>query len=154
MKHAFSALALAFPLVLAATGPALAQAPTETVTVGAGAKAKAFKVEVADTKAAAEKGLAGRTALAADQGLLIDYRKVGEPLTPTMKGVAMNLDLLFLAPDGTVVGVIQEARAGSLRPLWTGLRSVATLEIPAGQVAATGVKPGDKVKAKAFGNAG
>jgi len=143
--------AIAFALVLPAA--AIAQ-PAETLTIVSGDKSHTVKVDVAETKAAAEAGLAGRTALAAGEGLLIDYRKVGENLSPTMKGVGIDLDLLFVAPEGTIVGVIQHARAGSLRPLWVGLGSSAVLEIPAGQVAALGIKPGDKVRHRAFGNAG
>jgi uncharacterized protein len=143
--------AIAFALVLPAA--AIAQ-PAETLTIVSGDKLHTVKVDVAETKAAAEAGLAGRTALAAGEGLLIDYRKVGENLSPTMKGVGIDLDLLFVAPEGTIVGVIQHARAGSLRPLWVGLGSSAVLEIPAGQAAALGIKPGDKVRHRAFGNAG
>ena len=154
MKHALSAVAFSGSLLLALALPAAAQGPTETVTVGSAAKSTTFTVELANTKAAADKGLAGRTELAKDHGLLIDYRNVGEPATPTMKGVTIGLDMLFLGPDGTITGIIQYARPGSLRPLWTGLGWVATMEIPAGQVAALGIKTGDKVRGKLFGNAG
>jgi len=149
MKRTLFAIAFALVLPVAA----IAQ-PTETLTIMSGDKTHTVKVDVAETKTAAEAGLAGRTALAVGEGLLIDYRKVGENLSPTMKGVAIDLDVLFVAPEGTIVGVIQHARAGSLRPLWVGLRSSAVLEIPAGQVAALGLKPGDKVRHRAFGNAG
>lgn len=149
MKLTF--LAIAFALVLPAT--AIAQ-PAETLTIASGDKTHTVKVDVAATKPAAEAGLAGRTALATGEGLLIDYRKAGENMSPTMKGVAFDLDVLFMAADGTIVAVIQHARAGSLRPLWAGLGSVAVLQIPSGQVAALGIKPGDKVRHKAFGNAG
>ena len=71
-----------------------------------------------------------------------------------MKGVTVNLDLLFVGPEGTVVAIAQNARAGSVRPLNPGLRSAAVIEIAAGQAAALGLKPGDKVRHKVFGNAG
>ena len=71
-----------------------------------------------------------------------------------MKGVTIDLDVLFLGPDGTIIGIVQGARAGSLRPLWTGLGWAAVLEIPAGQATALGLKTGDKVRGKVFGNAG
>jgi hypothetical protein len=139
-------------LSLALAGSAFAQ--TEAVTITSGDKTHAFTVDVAGTRAAAEAGLAGRTELAKDGGLLIDFRKVGDPITPTMKGVTVPLDMLFLAPDGTVVGIVKQARPGSLRPLWTGLNSVATLEIAGGQVTALGLKTGDKVRAQGIGSAG
>jgi uncharacterized membrane protein (UPF0127 family) len=139
--------------VLAVPLAGIAQ-PAETLTILSGDKAHTVKVDVAETRPAAEAGLAGRTSLAAGEGLLIDYRQVGENMSPTTKGVGFDLDVLFLAADGTIVGAIQHARARSLRPLWIGLGSAAVLEIPAGQVAALGVKPGDKVRHRAFGNAG
>ena len=154
MKHALSALALSLSLGFGFALPAAAQGPTETVVVGNGAKTATFTVGVANTRAAADKGLAGRADLAKDRGLLIDYRNNGEPASPTMKGVTVGLDMLFLGPNGTITGIVQYARPGSLRPLWTGLRWVAVMEIPAGQVAALGLKTGNKVKSKAFGNAG
>lgn len=153
MKHALSALALSLSLALAAALPAAAQG-TETVSVTSGGKTTTFTVELATTQAAADKGLGGRTELAKDHGLLIDYRPIGKPSSPTMKGVTVGLDFLFLAPDGSITCIIANARPGSLRPLWTGLSYVAALEIPAGQAAALGIKPGDKVKAKTLGNAG
>jgi uncharacterized membrane protein (UPF0127 family) len=144
-------IALAFALVIPAA--AIAQ-PAETLTIASGDKTHTVKVDVAETKAAAEAGLAGRTSLPAGEGLLIDYRKVGENLSPTMKGVAFDLDVLFVTADGTIVGTIQHARAGSYRPLWVGLGSSAVLELPSGQVAALGIKTGDKVRHRAFSNAG
>lgn len=146
MKHALAALVLSLGLA----APALA----ETVTIASGEKTHTFNVEVAETKAAAEAGLKGRTEIAKDGGLLVDYRKVGDFNSPNMKGMLVDLDFLFIAADGTVVATIQHARAGSLRPLWAGLGLVATLEIPSGQVAALGIKPGDKVRGRTFGNAG
>jgi len=146
MKNALAALAVSLGLA----APALA----ETVTVASGGKNHVFNVDVAETKAAAEAGLKGRTDIPKDGGLLIDHRKTGDFTSPTMKGVMADLDLLFIAADGTVVATIQHARAGSLRPLWVGLGMAATLEIPAGQVAALGLKPGDRVRGRMFGNAG
>jgi uncharacterized membrane protein (UPF0127 family) len=144
-------IALAFAIVIPAA--AIAQ-PAETLTIASGDKTHTVKVDVAETKAAAEAGLAGRTSLPAGEGLLIDYKKVGENLSPTMKGVAFDLDVLFVTADGTIVGTIQHARAGSYRPLWVGLGSSAVLELPSGQVAALGIKTGDKVRHRAFSNAG
>lgn len=151
MKHALSAFALSLSTGFALALPAVAQ---ETVSVTGGGKTTTFTVELATTQAAADRGLGGRTELARDHGLLIDYRAIGKPSSPTMKGVTVGLDFLFIAPDGSITCIITNARPGSLRPLWTGLSYVAALEIPAGQAAALGLKPGDKVKAKVLGNAG
>jgi len=154
MKHALSAAITSFALVLTGAVPALAQQAAEPLVIKSGDKSHTFQVKVITTKPEAEKGLAGHAPLAKGEGVVIDYRKVGEPMTPTMKGVTFDLDLLYLAPDGTIVGIVKGARAGSLRPLWTGMNSVMVLEIPAGQVAELGIKTGDKASAKVTGNAG
>lgn len=153
MKHALSALVLSLSLGAALALPAAAQGATETLTVGAAGKMSTLTVELASTKAAAAAGLAGRASLATGHGLLIDYRTLGEPVSPTMKGVTVALDFVFLGSDGTITGIIQNARPGSLRPLWTGLGWSAVVEIPAGQATALGLKTGDKVRGKPFGAA-
>lgn len=139
---------------LAIALPAFAQGPTEPLSIKSGDKTHAFNVEIADTPEEITQGLAGRASVAAGQGLLLDMRKAPDGVLLNLKGVQVNLDLLYVGADGTVVAVIQNARAGSLRPLAPGLRSAAIIEIAGGQAAALGLKPGDKVTHKAFGNAG
>jgi uncharacterized membrane protein (UPF0127 family) len=95
----------------------------------------------------------GRDALAKDHGLLIDYRSVKQAEAITMKGVKVDLDLLFIGADGTINAITGGARQGSLRQI-APVSAAAVLEIPAGQAAALGLKPGDKVKNKMFGNGG
>jgi hypothetical protein len=58
-------IALAFAIVIPAA--AIAQ-PAETLTIASGDKTHTVKVDVAETKAAAEAGLAGRTSLPAGDG--------------------------------------------------------------------------------------
>lgn len=146
-------LLLLAALSLALAAPAFAQA-TEPLSIVSGGKTNAFQVEVAATPEARAKGLAGRDALAKDRGLLLDYRTVKEQSAVTMKDVKVDLDMLFLDGDGTVIAIATNARAGSLRPVSPGLGAAAVLQIPAGQAIALGLKPGDKVKNKMFGNGG
>ncbi len=146
-------IAVAF-LSLALAPAGFAQGPTEPLSIKSGDTTHALTVEIADTPQEITAGLAGRASVAAGQGLLLDMRQAPEGMVLNMKGVLVNLDLLYVAPDGTVVAVAQNARAGSLRPLAPGLRAAAVIEIAGGQVAALGLKPGDKVTHKVFGNAG
>lgn len=133
---------------------AMAQAPTETLSVVSGDKTHAFQVEVADTLPKIATGLAGRATLAKDHGLLMDFRQVREQFNLNMKGVLVELDMLFVDSDGTVRAVATSARPGSLRTVAPGFGAAAVLQIPGGQATALGIKPGDKVKNKIFGNAG
>lgn len=140
-------------LSLALAAPAFAQA-TEPLSIVSGGKTNTFQVEVAATPEARAKGLGGRDAVAKDHGMVLDYRQVKEQSLVTMKGVKVDLDMLFLDSDGTVIAVATNARGGSLRPVAPGLGAAAVLQIAAGQSAALGIKPGDKVKSKLFGNGG
>lgn len=148
MKKLLSIAALAAVFAL----PAFAE--TEPLSIVSGDKTHAFQVDVAATPEARAKGLNGVETLAKDHGLLVDYRKVTEQESISMKGVKMDLDMLFLDGEGTVVAIANSARAGSLRAIAPGVSAAAVLEIPGGQAVALGLKPGDKVKNKMFGNGG
>jgi uncharacterized membrane protein (UPF0127 family) len=139
--------------VLAAAFASPAFAQTEQLSIVSGDKTHVFQVEVAATPEARAKGLAGRDTLAKDHGLLVDYRTVKQAEAITMKGVKVDLDMLFIGADGTVNAITSGARAGSFRQI-APVSAAAVLEIPGGQAAALGLKPGDKVKNKMFGNGG
>ncbi len=141
-------------LAIAPPAPAFAQGASEPLSIVSGGKPNVFQVEVASTPEARARGLGGRDALAKDHGLLLDYRTVKEQSAVTMKDVKVDLDMLFLDGDGTVIAIATNARPGSLRPVAPGLGAAAVLQIAGGQSAALGLKPGDKVKNKMFGNGG
>lgn len=150
MKRILSLAAFAAAL----SANALAQTPTEPLSIVSGGKTHAFQVELADTLPEITKGLTGRTTLAKDHGLLMDFRTLREQVTLTMKDVQVDLDMLFVDGDGTVRAVVVNARPGSLRNLAPGLASPAVLQIAGGQSIVLGLKPGDKVQNKLFGNGG
>ena len=133
---------------------AMAQTPTEALSVVSGDKTHAFQVEVADTLPEISTGLSGRASLAKDHGLLMDFRQVREQFNLNMKGVQVDLDMLFIDGNGMVRAVATSARPGSLRTVAPGFGAAAVLQIPGGQASELGIKPGDTVKNKIFGNAG
>lgn len=141
-------------LAAAFAAPALAQGATEPLSIVSGDKTHAFQVEVANTVAGITKGLSGRASLAKDHGLLMDSRTLKEPIKLTMQGVQVELDTLFIDTDGTVRAIVVGARPGSLRNLSPGVGAMAVLQIAGGQSTVLGLKPGDKVKNKIFGNGG
>ena len=145
-------LLAAFAAIFSAS--ALAQTPTQALSVVSGDKTHAFQVEVADTLPEISTGLSGRTSLGKDQGLLMDFRQVREQFNLNMKGVLVELDMLFIDGSGMVRAVATSARPGSLRTVAPGFGAAAVLQIPGGQAGALGIKPGDTVKNKIFGNAG
>ena len=96
---AFAVLSLAIAL------PAFAQGPTEPLSIKSGDKIHAFTVEIADTPEEIAAGLAGRASVAAGQGLLLDMRKAPDGVLLNLRGVQVNLDLLYVGADGTVVAI-------------------------------------------------
>lgn len=150
MKRTLSLAALA----AAFSTSALAQTPMEPLRIVSGGKTHSFQIELADTLPEITKGLTGRTTLAKDYGLLMDFRTVREQVQLTMKDVKIGLDMLFVDGDGTVRAIAVNARPGSLRNISPGLGSAAVLQIAGGQSIVLGLKPGDKVQNKLFGNGG
>lgn len=152
MKRSFLVLAFAAAL----SGPAFAQTPgpTEPLTIVSGDKTHAFKVELADTEEKRKTGLMNRASLPADGGMIFDFRQSKTDATIWMKNTKIPLDVLFIGADGAVVALAVNARPESLRTISPGLPAAAVLEINGGKATELGIKPGDKVKNRMFGNGG
>ena len=108
-----------------------------------------FKVEVADTDATREKGLMFRKALAADRGMLFDF-KAPRPVAFWMKNTLIPLDLLFIAPDGHVISIARNAVPLSEAPIPSGGATLGVLELRGGRAAEIGAEPGDMVRERIF----
>jgi uncharacterized membrane protein (UPF0127 family) len=146
MKRVFVVLLAA--LVLG--GAAFAQV-LEPVQVVSGGKSHTFSVEIADEDAEREQGLMNRDSMARDRGMLFLYPELSRTGV-WMKNTRISLDLLFLAEDGKVLAIARKARPGSLRIIDPGVRVKGFLEINGGQAEELGIKPGDVVQHRAFGN--
>ncbi len=108
-----------------------------------------FKVEVADTDATREKGLMFRKALAADRGMLFDF-KAPRPVAFWMKNTLIPLDMLFIAADGRVVSIARGAVPLSEVPIPSGGAALGVLELRGGRAAEIGAEPGDQVRERIF----
>ncbi len=100
--------------------------------------AVATKVEKADTSASRNKGLLGRSSLAADEGLWI----VPCPMIHTFF-MQFPIDVLFLDSDLTVRRVIEDLRPWRLSPWVLSARSVLELK---GGVLKGSVSVGDRIE--------
>jgi uncharacterized membrane protein (UPF0127 family) len=103
------------------------------------------KVEVVATEAKIERGLMYREHLPLDSGMLF---LMGETRQWTfwMKNTLIPLDMLFIAPDMTVAGIVENAE-----PLTETLRkvdamSLYVLEVNGGFTKQTGIVAGAKVR--------
>ena len=126
--------------------------PVSTLVVeGAGGR-HVFEVELADTEESWNRGLQGRTQLPPKRGLLIDY---GEPRVGVvfwMKDTALALDLVFIAPDATVLRIEERAPPMSEVPIPAGGTIRAVLEVQGGLTRDMGIAPGDRVRHAIFSN--
>jgi len=136
--------------------PASAQQPgvkfdKSTLTIETARGSHKFDVELALTQEQMSLGLMFRRQMAADAGMLFIY-ETPRPAMMWMKNTFIPLDMLFIGADGRIVNIAErtvphsEATVASTGPVR------ATLELKAGSAARLGVKPGDRVRHKVFGD--
>ncbi len=141
-------VAIALVLAAAAANPGVLIAGYETTTVDAvdgetGASLATADVRIADSTLKRYVGLSSTDELAADEGMLFVHDEPDE-YAYVMRNMAFPIDILFVAPDGTVTE-IHEAEPES-RPL-TEYRGTGqyVLEMPRGWSDRNGVEPGDRL---------
>lgn len=103
------------------------------------------RVELATNDQTRERGLMYRTHMPSDQGMLFSWNNQ-EVRTFWMHNTCIPLDMLFIAADGTIAGVLEQVPT-----LDDGSRTIPcpvahVLELNAGYARSHGVKAGQKVK--------
>ena len=122
-----------------------ARAQDATLEIDTASGAHRYHVEIAADEASREHGLMDRHAMAADHGMLFEFPERA-PVTFWMKNTYISLDMLFIDADGTLRRVASRAEPLSETLIPSGGPVTGVLELNAGQAAAIGAKPGDKVK--------
>ena len=117
-------------------------------------KAHRFDVEVANTPAEETVGLMFRKSLPPDGGMLFDWGLPPRESDMWMKNTLIPLDMLFINQDGRIRAIAENTVPQSLAPIPSHGPVRATLELPAGTAARLGIRVGDQVKQRVFGNAG
>ncbi len=110
-----------------------------------------FEVELALTARQHAQGLMYRRSLAEDGGMLFLYNGAGV-LSMWMKNTPVPLDMLFIAPDGYIVDIVERTVPYSLETVSSRAAASAVLEVNGGTVTRLGIEPGDRVLHRAFGN--
>lgn len=90
-----------------------------------------FSVEIADTHWSRAKGLMHRDRLEGSHGMLFVY-DAPRPVTFWMKNVTFPLDLLFIAPSGEVVRIVEHAAPDDPTPIPSRRAVSSVLEIAGG----------------------
>ena len=124
--------------------PAAPQLPSHISQVSVGDTV--VRVEVADTEAAREQGLSGRTSLPEGSGMLFVFDAPGT-YGFWMKDMNFSLDMIFADVSGKVVTVDQNLSPESYyqnppQTFYPSAPAKYVLEVPAGFAAAHGIAAG------------
>ncbi|HZP41477.1 MAG TPA: DUF192 domain-containing protein [Candidatus Binatia bacterium] len=137
LKLACAALLVAAPPACSGSGP--------TARIHTAAGTVVVSLEVAATPEAQQRGLMYRTALSDDHGMLFVFPREADHEF-WMKNTLVPLDMLFIARDGTIVGIHAEATPLSTAPISVGKASRYVLEVPGGYAARRRIASGDRVE--------
>jgi uncharacterized membrane protein (UPF0127 family) len=111
-----------------------------------------FTVELAVTDEQRSRGLMYRREMAADHGMLFLYDRIGLH-SMWMANTYIPLDMLFIERDGEVVHIAERTVPQSRRPISSGQRVKAVLELRGGTTDRLDIPVGSTVRHEAFGTA-
>lgn len=159
----FAALIAAAGLALAlllAPGPAapaaeaerepLDRLPTAELSVESQGRSHPFKVWIAATEPRRNQGLMFVPKLPATRGMLFLFDGP-QVATFWMKNTLIPLDLLFIAPDGRIIRIAENAVPHSEATIDSMGVVLGVLEVAGGTSQRLGFKAGDRVHYEAFG---
>jgi uncharacterized membrane protein (UPF0127 family) len=109
-----------------------------------------FNIWVADDEPRRTRGLMFVKHLNAADGMLFVYPRP-QMIAMWMKNTFIPLDILFVAPDGKVVHVVQNTEPQSLKTIESGGTVLGVVELAAGTAARLKIAPGAQVIHPAFG---
>ena len=104
---------------------------------------KTFTLEVADDDDEQQMGLMFRDSMPADRGMIFMFDDV-EVRGFWMKNTRIPLDIIYAAPDGTIVA-IKSMEAFDLRTTSSDQPAQYAIELNKGVAATCGIKKGDKL---------
>jgi uncharacterized protein len=145
-----SCAAMIASLFAFAAGAQLQNFATSDLTIVSATGPHRFTVEVAETPAQMQQGLMFRPTMAADAGMLFDY-KIPTVATMWMRNTLIPLDMLFVDAQGRVVNIRERAVPQSLDVIAAAAPVRAVIELNGGTAARLGIAPGDRVQHPIFG---
>jgi uncharacterized protein len=121
-----------------------------TIEIVSGNGVHAFDVRLATNAAERERGLMFVKSLPEGQGMLFDFKR-DQPVSFWMHNTYIPLDMLFIAGDGRIMHIVENAKplSDDLIPSQYPVRAV--LEVIGGTAEKLGIKTGDHVTGSIFG---
>jgi uncharacterized protein len=138
---------------LLAALPAARAAGQDTIEIVTRTGVHAFSVELATNTAERAVGLMYRKELPEGRGMLFDFHDE-QPVQFWMHNTYISLDMIFIASDGRVVRVAENAKPMSDELIPSGRPVRAVLEVIAGTARKFGIAAGDRVTGAFFGKGG
>jgi uncharacterized membrane protein (UPF0127 family) len=138
---------------LLAALPAARAAGQDTIEIVTRTGVHAFSVELATNTAERAVGLMYRKELPEGRGMLFDFHDE-QPVQFWMHNTSISLDMIFIASDGRVVRVAENAKPMSDELIPSGRPVRAVLEVIAGTARKFGIAAGDRVTGAFFGKGG
>jgi uncharacterized protein len=142
-------LVIALLLVTSIPAWALETFGTSELTIQTAAGPQKFSIELALTDAQMEQGLMFRRSMAADAGMLFDFKQPTN-VTMWMKNTVIPLDMLFLDTSGKIIDIHERAVPYSTDIIASTVPARYVIELNGGTVARLGIKLGDKVTSPYF----
>lgn len=125
--------------------------PQEELLIETGNGEFTFSAEIADDPDERSQGLMFREQMLPTHGMLFDFGW-SEPVIMWMKNTPLALDMVFVREDGTVARVASNTVPFSLDHIPSGEPVAFVLELNAGIAAQIGLKKGDVIRHRKFGN--
>jgi uncharacterized membrane protein (UPF0127 family) len=101
-------------------------------------------IEIANTPPSRERGLMYRTEMPEDQGMIFTWADEAER-SFWMHDTCIPLDMLYIARDGVIEGVLEQVPAMDETPRAVPCPALHVLEVNAGWTRAHGIAPGQRV---------
>jgi len=105
-----------------------------------------LNVELARTEPEKERGLMYRTKLPDSQGMLFSWGGEERPRTFWMHNTCIPLDMMFIARDGTITGILEQVPTLNDEPRGVPCPAAYVLEVNAGWSRAHGIQSGTMVQ--------
>ena len=121
-----------------------------TPLVAATAKGEfSYNIELAISGEQRTRGLMFRKQMPQDYGMLFDFDRT-QKVMMWMKNTFLPLDMIFMRVDGTIAHIVENTTPHSLAIISSRFPVRFVLELNAGEVARTGMKPGQILKHAVF----